>query len=328
MHLSGTHSAFTSIFGKTLLFLTFIGILTSCEKSEPTEIKGPLGGGYSILLHNENVLISGFKSVNGQLSTTYWLNGESTDQTTFMGLIENQSTYREAVDEKSRTVQVYKDQDGTSQFYQFDQANARENAKVHYYKNGSIFFMDNDSTGMLSAVSFQQDSPVFAGAIGQYIQSIDGNSVLYPEIAFVWDGHSPITELSMLSDSTSFKGVSTIYQAGNDEFYVGGLYDRPMYWKNTDPIVLDERYGEVWQITKSASDVYAVGFLNKHNSNSTGHTACYWKNGELHELEDHAQAYGIFIDGEDIYVTGAVGRVPTDYRPCYWLNGQRIDLPM
>ena len=101
-----------------------------------------------------------------------------------------------------------------------------------------------------------------------------------------------------------------------------------MYWKNTDPVVLDKRFGEVWQITKSGSDIYAVGLINKYNSNSTGHTACFWKNGTLYELEDNAQAYGIFLDGNDIYVTGSVGKVPAHYRPCYWKNGVRVDLPM
>jgi hypothetical protein len=43
----------------------------------------------------------------------------------------------------------------------------------------------------------------------------------------------------------------------------------------------------------------------------------FWKNGVLNELQDDAQAYGIFLDVNDIYVTGSVGRVPINYRP--WL---------
>ncbi|MNT94142.1 hypothetical protein D3C86_1553020 [compost metagenome] len=91
---------------------------------------------------------------------------------------------------------------------------------------------------------------------------------------------------------------------------------------------MDDRYGEVLQITQSKNDIYAVGLINKYQSNSTRHTACYWKNGTLYELEDNAQASGIYIDGEDVYVTGSTGDVPLNYKPCYWKNGVRVDLPI
>lgn len=328
MNLYNIYTTFPSTIGKVLLFLVCIGLLAGCEKGDPTENNGPLAGGYSILVNNGNILVSGFRSQNGQVNTRYWVNGESTNQSTFAELVENQSTYRQAVDEKFRTVKVYKDRDGANQLYQFAQGGSAEAGKIHYYKNNSIVRMDNDSVGRLSAVAFEDGTPLFAGYLGEYWQDNAGGSTMYPRIAFVWDGQSPITELNMLADSAAFKGVSAIYQAGADEFYVGGLYGRPMYWKNTDPVVLDERYGEVWQIIKSGSDIYAAGLINKYNSNSTGHTACYWKNGELHELEDRAQAFGIFVDGEDVYISGAVGNVPASYRPCYWKNGVRVDLPM
>jgi hypothetical protein len=77
----------------------------------------------------------------------------------------------------------------------------------------------------------------------------------------------------------------------------------------------------------TGSNDYAAGYYNKANSNSTGHTACYWKNSELFELEDDAQAYGIFIDGTDVCVAGSTGNVPTQYSACYWKNGIRVNLP-
>ena len=48
----------------------------------------------------------------------------------------------------------------------------------------------------------------------------------------------------------------------------------------------------------------------------------------LNELQDDAQAYEIFLDGNDIYVMVSVGKVPINYRPCYRKNGVRFDLPM
>ncbi|MDD2584832.1 MAG: hypothetical protein PHE99_07835, partial [Bacteroidales bacterium] len=118
----------------------------------------------------------------------------------------------------------------------------------------------------------------------------------------------------------------SIYVDKENNRYVGGLIGLPMYWKNSNPVILETLYGEVNQITVSGADVYAVGLYNKFNSNSTAHTACYWKNRERIDLEDNAQAYGIYIDGNDIYVAGSIGDVPARYKPCYWKNGIRVDL--
>lgn len=315
-------------FSLVIAVLVFAGLLASCEKDDPAGNKGPLAGGYSILVHNGNVLVSGFRSENGQVSTKYWINGENAGQPEFAGLLGNQSAYRQAIDDRNRTVYQYKDGEGAIQDYRFDQGGLAEEGRIFYYQNDSMVRMDNDSIGVLSSVTFYDDKPVFAGSLGEMSPGISGNMSYYPRTAFVWDGHSPLTELLLPEQSTLFWGASTIYTDGSGECYVGGLCGVPMYWENTDPVVLDERFGEVWQITKSGSDVYAVGLINKYNSNSSRHTACYWKNGELYELEDDAQAYGIFVDGDDIYVSGAVGDVPVNYRPCYWKNGIRVDLPM
>lgn len=199
---------------------------------------------------------------------------------------------------------------------------------MFYYKDNLMVRLENDNIGALTTVAFNDDKPTFAGTLGEMSPDITGGISYHPKTAFIWDGRSPLIKLALPVQSTLFWGVSTMYSNSPNEFYVGGLCGIPMYWKNTDPVVLDERFGEVWQITKSGSDIYAVGLVNKINSNSTGHTAAYWKNKVLHELQDNAQASGIFIDGDDVYVTGSVGYVPIDYRPCYWKNGVRVDLPM
>lgn len=323
-----TSISFKSILRKAVPLLVFTVLLASCKKDDYAENKGLLAAGYSILINNGNVLVSGFRSDDGQVSSEYWINGKNVGQSEFAGLIGNQVAYRQAVDEQFRRVYLYKDRHGEIQSYQFDQGSGAEGGRIFYYKNNLKVRMENDSIGNLTSVTFYDDKPVFAGSLGKISTGISGSTLYYPKTAFVWDGHSPLIELKLPEQSSFFWGVSTIYSNGPDEFYVGGLCGVPMYWKNTEPVVLDKRFGEVWQITKSDSDVYAVGLINKHNSNSTGHTACYWKNGKLYELEDNAQAYGIFIDGNDIYVSGAVGNVPASYRPCYWKNGRRVDLPI
>ena len=322
-----TYTTFTLTLRKAFTLLVLIGLLASCKK-DVAPGSSPLAGGYSILVNNGNVLVSGFRSEKGVLSTKYLINGKTAEQSRFTELVGNQLAYRQAVDEQYRNVYAYKDRAGEIQNYRFDQGNGAEEGRMFYYKNNSIVRMANDSIGVLTCVTFYDDKPTFAGSLGKKVSSISGGMSYSPKKAFIWDGHSPLIELLLPVQSTLFWGVSTIYSNSPNEFYVGGLCGVPMYWKNTDPIVLDNRFGEIWQITKSGSDIYAVGLINKYNSNSTGHTACFWKNGVLHELEDNAQAYGIFLDGNDIYVTGAVGNVPANYRPCYWKNGVRVDLPM
>lgn len=328
MNYPKTYTTFKSTLGKAFALLMLIGLLASCEKDDSQRNNGPLASGYSILVNNGNVLVSGFKSENGLFSTKYWINGQSAELSGYNALLGNQTIYRQAVDEQFRKVYKYKDRNGVIQNYSFDQGSGVEGGRIFYYKNNSMVRMGNDSIGALTSVSFHDDKPTFAGSLGKMSPGVSGGLSFIPQTAFIWDGDSPLIELPLPKQSTLFWGVSTVFSNGSDEVYVGGLCGVPMYWKNSEPIVLEERFGEAWQITKSGSDVYAAGLINKYNSNSTGHTACYWKNGVLHELEDNAQAFGIFIDGEDVYVSGAVGNVPAKYRPCYWKNGTRVDLPM
>ena len=322
------YPAFTLILRKAFVLLIFAGLFASCKKEQPTENKYSLAGGYSIFVNGGNILVSGLKSENGQFSTKHWINGVNVDESKFNDLLGNQLGYRRAVDEKYRTVYTYKDGNGNIDSYQFDQGSGAQKGFMFYYKNNAKVQLVNDKLGVLTAVSFNADKPIFAGSLGEMASDVTGGQSYLPRKAFTWDGISPLKELLIPEKSILFWGVSTVYAYGPDEVYVGGLCGVPMYWKNASPVVLDKHYGEVWQITKAGSDVYAAGLINKQNSNSTGHTACYWKNETLHELKDNAQAYGIFVNGSDVYVTGSVGSVPVNYRPCYWKNGVRVDLPM
>ncbi|KKM95219.1 hypothetical protein LCGC14_1190440 [marine sediment metagenome] len=77
---------------------------------------------------------------------------------------------------------------------------------------------------------------------------------------------------------------------------------------------------------QGVSNVYING-PNEYYVGSRGSLPMYWKNEELVELGEDAQAYGIFVDGDDVYVSGSIGRIPVEYTPCYWKNGVRVDLP-
>lgn len=301
--------------------------LVGCDSDNGESNTGEsYGNAFSILVNTDgDILVSGFAQKKGELQNIFWANGEQVDVTAFNERVDNGMTYREAVDAKYRKVYAYKDLNGLSQKYQFDQGSLLEEGALFYYRNDTMIKVDTDSIGIVSAITFLGDTPGFAGSYGE-IESTVGGRALFPTTPFFWDGADSFTELPLPSDTFNFQGVSSVYIQSPDEFYVGGLCGFPMYWKNDEALILDTRYGEVHQITKSGSDVYAVGLYNKRNSNSTGHTAAYWKNGVLFELEDNAQANGIYIDGDDVYVSGSVGQVPIDYKPCYWKNGIRVDL--
>lgn len=312
--------------GFSLLLIALF--LVGCDKDD-NDFKNAqsYANTFSILVNDKgDVLVSGFAHKRAQNSNVFWANGEQVDSTVFNELVDKGMHYREAIDAKYRRVYAYKDLNGLSQKYQFDQSSLLEEGALFYYRNDNMIKVDNDSIGTVSAITFLGDKPGFAGSYGEIEPTIGGRA-LFPTMAFFWDGADSFTELQLPSKTFNFQGVSSVYLQGQDEFYVGGLCGFPMYWKNSEAVILDERYGEVHQITKSGQDVYAVGLFNKYNSNSGLHTAAYWKNGELFELENFAQAYGIYIAGDDVYVTGSVGQVPIDYKPCYWKNGVRVDLP-
>lgn len=316
----------------SFLFLSLV-IFIGCGKDGlDKNTIGPGAGPYSlasaqsIFINDGKLLITGYVNDNGQFNTQYWVDSKPIDRPEFVKLIDNGTVFRESVDDKYRTVYSYKNLKGENQKYQFDQGSLFRDGEIFFYKNDSLIVLDTVAIGTISSVSFLDGEPYYIGYFGK-LANTEAGEALSPDTPFIRDGGTLLQELPLPPQATLFQGVSSVFLEDQNEFYVGGLGSLPMYWKNTEPIVLDSRYGEVWQVTKSESDVYAVGLINKVGSNSAGHTACYWKNEELVELEDDAQAYGIFLDGDDVYVSGSIGRVPVQYTPCYWKNGVRVDLP-
>lgn len=297
-------------------------IIISCEKDDngPTQCSSA----YSIIVNDGNVLVSGWENSNNHLSTVYWIDALRDNSSVFNNFLVEGDIYKTSVDELSRNTYVYKALNGEIETFKFNQTAEVEDGNIFYYRNNDIVKMDTLTLGAITTICFVENKPFFAGNFGEMIQQETGK-VYTLRKPFFWDGDSKLIEMS-LPENTVFKGVSSIYVDKENNNYISGLIGLPMYWKNSEPVLLGEKYGEVNQIIVSGSDVYAVGLYNKYDSNSTRHTACYWKNEEYHELEDNAQAYGIYIDGNDIYVAGSVGNVPSEYKACYWINGERVDL--
>jgi len=309
------------------MYLLIFFIAVSCTKDNigfEQNPRNPYSNAFSIIVNQNKVLVSGYVNTDSEFTTKYWIDSKSVDSVTFISSLDNSSIYKEPVDESYRKVSVHKTLNGEKDIYKFDQGSFIDDGKIFYYKNNEIARMDTSATGTITSVCFLNDKPFFAGYFSEKGYSEAGET-LFPKTPFFWDGNSTLINLPLPGD-VFFRGTSCVY-VDEEDYYTGGLMSFPMYWKNTEPITLSTLYGEVHQITVFESDVYAVGFYNKNNSNSTGHTACYWKNGELFELEDNAQAYGIYINGNDVYVSGSTGYVPTQCKACYWKNEIRTDLP-
>jgi hypothetical protein len=278
---------------------------------------------YSLILNDGDLLISGSGNTGSAFSTRYWINNDSVDSSTLVNRLKSGTSYRGAVDNKFRQTYFHKSSEKLNQ-YSLWQGGLGQEQQLSYIKNGIRSSLDSTALGRITAVDITDNEEIFAGWFGEEVET-EAGSALMPQLPFYWNSESGFT-VPELPESNYFQGISFVNKHEN-VVYTGGLTGNPMYWKNSEAFILSERFGEIWQVEVNNGNIYAVGFYNKRNSNSAGHTACYWVNGELHELEDNAQAYGILIDGDDIYIAGATGRVPANYKACYWKNGVRMDLP-
>lgn len=306
---------------KTLMLLIISTLVVSCNKDNEPELQEYRNTtALSIFVNDGKEGLSTLVSENYSVYTEFWIDGKKSDFEKLTALLPAGNYFRTSINNEYRATTVYRKKSGEVVTYQFPRNYSLYNDDLlTYYKGGERFKMDTTALGAIHSVDASGEQ-VFAGFFGRQSYSETG-AYLQPNKAFYWDGKSKITILPMPTNYFYFTGVSCVYKFGED-VYVAGKMDFPMYWKNKEMVRLNDNYGEVNQITTQGSDVYAVGFYNKRNSNSTGHTACYWINNTLVELEDDAIAYSIFLIGKDVYVAGAKGRFPAEYKACYWKNGK------
>ena len=204
-------------------------------------------------------------------STQCWYDGVEISPNYFEANLLQGTIFQKSTGESNgRTTFVYKNNEDKYDTYQFEPIGSlAEDGKIFYNKNSQLISMDTTALGTISAFCMVDNKPYFAGIFGE-IQGSEAGNVLAPKTPFYWDGASTPMKLP-IPDETYVKGISCMYISESNDVYIGGLIGRPMYWKNSEPVILSELYGEVKQIIISGDDVYAVGFYNKNNSNSTGH---------------------------------------------------------
>lgn len=191
---------------------------------------------------------------------------------------------------------------------------------------------------LLAACSSSSDSTPQVHAVGSV--TIDtANSVTVP---VYWQGDHTVTELSRIDPSCNGYANSVVV-SGEDTHISGTTFvcsadlkvRTPVaaYWKNgqrTDlerPAAHSQAASEAQQLFLANGSVYIAGYVTGDN----GPIPAYWKDGKIVYITDipndnRARASNIFVDGGDIYVTGAA--LSGSPHPIYWKNGKAFVLPV
>jgi hypothetical protein len=105
---------------------------------------------------------------------------------------------------------------------------------------------------------------------------------------------------------------------GYNVYMAGTLDGKAVYWKNGDPVILNDS-GTAYSIAVKGSDIYVCGVVNKGGKTF----ATYWKNGREFSLENQAGSYAgaIAFQGDDVYFAGSAGNLDPVVRAVYWKNG-------
>lgn len=130
-------------------------------------------------------------------------------------------------------------------------------------------------------------------------------------------------------------------QVFNGELYAAGVhwYSQPniyfpIYWKDQQPVSLapdsdTDPTGEATGIAVDANNVYVSGYMLDDGINAK---PVLWIGGVRHDLSLPAGAEGgvardVTLMGNTPVVAGAVFTPDGKSTACYWLNGERVDLP-
>lgn len=183
--------------------------------------------------------------------------------------------------------------------------------------NGSVYISGNDCgsaglwvNGVKQSINTYNDYATGICVSGNDVY-ISGNSA-NTKVSF-WKNSSK----SVIGDGYS----EDIAVSNNDVYIVGKSSGKAVYWKNG--ILAELPDGIIAKsIMVSNQIVYIVG-------NGINRAIC-WKNGIASELsyEDHfTEATAVFIDGEDVYVSGIISKTGFDHKAVYWKNGKCNILP-
>lgn len=166
-----------------------------------------------------------------------------------------------------------------------------------------------------------------------YAIAINGNDIYvsgtvddenYKTTAVYWkNGVMNMLSASLLDGSVT-RGIvvngNDVYVAGIIRGTQGGLY-----WKNGVPVAATGNTNNIVasSIALSQNDVFIAGWSVLSDNHTLA--ATYWKNGSQIVLANtYSNAYGIAVDGSNVYVAGANIYSSGSSNAIYWKNGSPI----
>lgn len=220
-----------------------------------------------------------------------------------------------------------------------------------YFKNGYVVPLNSSSTG---TYTYLNTTDIAISNHDVYISGSDnGNAVYWKNgIETVLTGGTLATGIQVTNNNVVCVSGEMSVSAGH-----GGYNTYAVYWKNGNRTNLGS--GNASDIAVQDTDVYVVGYqagkavywkngikteLSSNNSSAnkiiisgsdlyiagTDNGAKYWKNGVLYPLNyiDYTTyVSSLFIDGNDVYVSGNISGKGWENRAVYWKNGQCTVLP-
>ncbi len=130
---------------------------------------------------------------------------------------------------------------------------------------------------------------------------------------------------SLLGISSCSTGVRGLYISGYSlDFTSSAGIGQAYYLKDGNKEILSpDKLGVATSVFVSEYDVYVSGFYV--DASATHIVGCYWKNGELFDLDsgnNDANASAIYVDGDDVYTAGFYTDATTSKMvAAYWKNG-------
>lgn len=249
----------------------------------------------SMCVSGKDIYVSGYTRGNGDEIATYWKNGNATSLS---------GTRAKCIEVKDTNIYVSGSEEYKTAVYGV------------LWKNGhKMRFTKEWQTGSINSIYISDNSIYMAGYEST---NMNGYRLLY------WKNN---IETYMGNNIYSSGGFKAIFVDNNDIYLTGGMHKTDdqyfNYWKNDQPYTLQN--GEPSWFSNSLyvynNNVYIAGCYHYTNERSI---AKYWKNGkEINLTDNKADAYAnsIFVYGKDVYVGGRFND-----KPCYWVNGKRIDL--
>ncbi len=269
---------------KCFCFITFCLLLEACAIDNPTPVKGVPT--INNIGDNPNIYIAG----ETKRSAVTWENG-SADTLSFHAV--------------AQSVFV----DGNDIYVAGWEGEFPNNTIATYWKNGNPIHLSDGTTSTYAKSIFVLEGDVYVTGFE------DGSKIM----ARCWKNG---VLMPISSPGTIHSIAVSSFVSGSDVYIVGWVFDLSSttvaaYWKNGNLVRLTDGTSDCMaeSIFVSGDDVYVAGTINFPLSRSlpteiftagTQGIATYWKNGKPITLSTSGRAQSIFVNGNDVYVSGSV----------------------